>query len=101
MNKPAEKPALLLISRNFPPLLGGMERLNQKMLAELAKDYKTGLVGPQGAKAIDKAPRHIWECPSSPLGKFIVYALIKAIRASQQLKPQIILAGSGLTAPIA
>lgn len=101
MNKPAEKLALLLISRNFPPLLGGMERLNQKMLAELAKDYKTGLVGPQGAKAIDKAPRHIWECPSSPLGKFIVYALIKAIRASQQLKPQIILAGSGLTAPIA
>ena len=55
----------------------------------------------EGAKAIDKAPRHIWECPSSPLGKFIVYALIKAIRASQQLKPQIILAGSGLTAPIA
>ncbi len=100
MNTPAEKPCVLLVSRNFPPLLGGMERLNQKMLAELATDYETALVGPEGAKAIDNAPSHTWECPSGSLGKFIVHAFVKTIRASYQLKPQIILAGSGLTAPI-
>jgi len=100
MNTSAEKPCVLLVSRNFPPLLGGMERLNQKMLAELASDYETALVGPEGAKAIDNAPSHTWECPSDSLGKFIVHALVKTIKASYQLKPQIILAGSGLTAPI-
>ncbi len=100
MNTSTEKPTLLLVSRNFPPLLGGMERLNQQMLIELAHDYETGLVGPQGAQVINETPNHLWQCPSSSLVKFIFYAFFKALQASKHLKPKLILAGSGLTAPI-
>ena len=97
---PVNKPTLLLISRNFPPLLGGMERLNQQMLNELARDYTTGLVGPQGARPAHTSPEHLWECPIAP-GKFIFHAIIKTLQAVRRLRPSIVLAGSGLTAPIA
>lgn len=97
---PAAKLPILLITRNFPPLRGGMERLNQHMLIELAHTYKTGLVGPKGAQANTVASDYIWECPL-PIHKFLICTIFKAICAARQLRPLIVIAGSGLTAPIA
>lgn len=94
-------PSTLLITRNFPPLLGGMERLNRHLLIELSQAYKVGLVGPRGARKDSAAPSHLWECSSSPPHKFLACAAVKAVAAAKQLKPQIVIAGSGLTAPIA
>lgn len=96
-----DTPSALLITRNFPPLLGGMERLNRHMLIELSQAYKVGLVGPRGARKDSAAPSHLWECPFSPLHKFLACATVKAVLAVKQLRPQIVIAGSGLTAPIA
>ncbi len=100
-DSPAAKFPILLITRNFPPLLGGMERLNQHMLIELAHTYKTGLVGPKGARANTAASGYIWECPFMPIHKFLICTIFKAICAARQLRPIIVIAGSGLTAPIA
>ncbi len=95
-----KKPVLLLVSRNYPPLVGGMERLNQKMLLELAKDYQTVLVGPEHAPVVDGVPEHLWQCSMAAPGRFLVSALFKTLVAARRLKPDIVLAGSGLTAPI-
>jgi len=94
-------PSVLLITRNFPPLLGGMERLNRHLLIELSQVYRVGLVGPKGAREDSAAPQRLWECPPSPLYKFLAWATVQAIVAARQLRPQIVIAGSGLTAPIA
>lgn len=42
---------ILLITRNMPPLVGGMERLNWHMADELAKRANMAVIGPRGAKA--------------------------------------------------
>jgi hypothetical protein len=42
---------LLLVTRNFPPLWGGMERLNQHLADELALEYDVRLIAPEGAEA--------------------------------------------------
>ena len=34
---PERRPRILLVTRNLPPLVGGMERLNWHMAEELAK----------------------------------------------------------------
>ena len=57
---------LLLISRNFPPLVGGMERLNHHVLLELERDYAVDLVGPQGATAFVPHP-NVFEPVPPPL----------------------------------
>ncbi len=42
-------PRILLITRNLPPLVGGMERLNWHMADELAKQAEVRVVGPSGS----------------------------------------------------
>ena len=95
------KPRTLLITRNFPPLVGGMERLNQHIFLELSRGFHMGLVGPRGAYSTLRRTRQVWECPVIPLPKFLFCASIKGIQSALRLRPRIILAGSGLTAPIA
>lgn len=43
---------ILLITRNLPPLVGGMERLNWHMADELAKRAEVRVVGPVGSAAL-------------------------------------------------
>jgi len=45
---PPSRPRILLITRNLPPLVGGMERLNWHLAEELAKQAQVHIVGPQG-----------------------------------------------------
>ncbi|HET6587310.1 MAG TPA: hypothetical protein VFG67_06005 [Oleiagrimonas sp.] len=43
---------ILLITRNLPPLVGGMERLNWHMAEELAKVAEVRIIGPAGSAAL-------------------------------------------------
>ncbi len=36
---PTQRPYLMHITRNYPPLWGGMERLNWRMVQELVRRY--------------------------------------------------------------
>ncbi|MES1952402.1 group 1 glycosyl transferase [Salinisphaera sp. S4-8] len=92
---------ILIITRNLPPLLGGMERLNWHMAAELAKYAEAHIVSPRGSAALKPEAVEVDEVPLSPLWRFIAVATWRAIRVARKLEPDIILAGSGLTAPIA
>lgn len=43
-------PRILIVTRNLPPLVGGMERLNRHMADELSRCHAdVRLIGPRGA----------------------------------------------------
>lgn len=95
------KPRLLLVTRNLPPLVGGMERLNWHMAEELAKTCEVKVIGPTGSAALAPSGVDVREVPLQPLWKFLLAACREARTLARQWKPDIVLAGSGLTAPIA
>lgn len=97
----AMKPRLLLVTRNLPPLVGGMERLNWHMAEELAKTCEVKVIGPTGSAALAPSGVDVREVPLQPLWKFLLAACREARTLARQWKPDIVLAGSGLTAPIA
>lgn len=96
-----ERPRILIITRNLPPLVGGMERLNWHMADELAKQAEVQVVGPKGAAVLKPQSVAITEAPLKPLPLFLLAAFFKGLWLTLRGKPDVILAGSGLTAPIA
>nr|WP_313402588.1 glycosyltransferase family 4 protein [Pseudomonas sp.] len=96
-----KRPRILLITRNLPPLVGGMERLNWHMADELAQQAEVKVIGPRGAAALRPKSVTLTEAPLKPLPLFLVASLLWGLWITLRWKPDVILAGSGLTAPIA
>lgn len=94
-------PRILLITRNLPPLVGGMERLNWHMADELAKQAEVRVLGPKGAAAFKPQSVTLTEAPLKPLPLFLLMTFFKGLWITWHWRPDVILAGSGLTAPIA
>lgn len=92
---------LLLVTRNLPPLVGGMERLNWHMANELACDAEVRIVAPEDSAACAPVGMVVDGVPLRPLWRFLVAAKWRASRVARQWKPNVVLAGSGLTAPAA
>jgi len=92
---------ILLVTRNLPPLVGGMERLNWHMAEELAKVADVRIVGPEGSAALVPVGIEVREAPLKHLWKFLWRARSLARSEARRWKPDVVLAGSGLTAPIA
>lgn len=92
---------VLFISRNMPPLVGGMERLSWHLADELQRRLRLELVAPRGAAAL--APRGVVtaEATLNPLPAFLAQAMLAALRLARKSRPDVVLAGSGLMAPIA
>lgn len=95
------RPRILLVTRNLPPLVGGMERLNWHMAEELAKVSEVRVIGPEGSAAVAPTGVTVREAPLHPLWKFLLHARSLTRREAKQWKPDLVLAGSGLTAPLA
>jgi phosphatidylinositol alpha-1,6-mannosyltransferase len=95
------RPRLLLITRNFPPLWGGMERLNWHLAEELSKTFDVRVVAPVGAAEHAPGAVSVREVPLQPLRRFLTAAALAALAEARRFRPQIVLAGSGLTAPMA
>jgi phosphatidylinositol alpha-1,6-mannosyltransferase len=94
-------PASLLVTRNFPPLVGGMEKVNQHLLASLAELGPVALSGPEGATAHANAGALVAESPLKPLPRFLLGCAWRGWSLARLLKPTLVMAGSGLAAPIA
>lgn len=92
---------VLLVTRNLPPLVGGMERLNWHLAQELSVDCEVCVISPVGTEALAPAGVSVLEVPLSPLGFFLFSAFFTAVRRAWLWQPDIVFAGSGLTAPIA
>lgn len=91
---------ILFVTRNFPPLIGGMERLAHNAYMQLGRHFSCDLVGPRGSGEHAGAAGRVHECTTRPLAAFLASALLKTLRASRRTRYDIILAGSGVTAPI-
>ncbi|RFF27649.1 MULTISPECIES: glycosyltransferase family 4 protein [unclassified Wenzhouxiangella] len=89
------KPVAMLVSRNLPPLQGGMERLNQHVFLELRQACDVSIIGPRGAKRYLRDARRVQTCPVTPVSLFLACASVKAVRSARRHHPVLILAGSG------
>src|SRR5690606_19314367 len=85
---------ILMITRNFPPLVGGMERLNQKIHEILTKENNVTLLGPKGAEQFSGS-NDVYEFPSSPVWAYLISSIIKALLLSKKQKYDMIFCGSG------
>jgi len=92
---------ILLVTRNLPPLRGGMERLNLHMAIELASAFDVDVIGPSGCGVHLPNAIHAQEVPHRPIWRFLPTMFVRALRLARKRRPAFILAGSGLTAPIA
>ncbi len=95
------RPRILLLTRNYPPLWGGMERLVWRMSQELARRADLRLVVPHGGAPHAPPDTATAEVPGRPLGRFLLSSARAALRLARRVRPAWVLAGSGLLAPAA
>ncbi len=95
----AEGHRILLVTRNLPPLLGGMERLNWHMVEQLLLHAQVTVVAPAASQL--PAGASLQGVAGKPIWKFLAGATRAALREARRWRPELVLAGSGLTAPIA
>jgi len=93
MATPAEKPHILLITRNLPPLTGGMERLLQNLAYGIAQYADLTVIGPRGcAKHLpDDVTVHE---TSSTLVPFLLGSTLLALVACRKTPFNVIIGGS-------
>lgn len=91
---------ILIITRNLPPLVGGMERLNWHIADELSQKNDVFILSHIKAKHLSPAQCSFYGVPLNPLPLFLIFAFFKAFFICLIQKPDVIFAGSGLTAPI-
>lgn len=91
---------ILIITRNLPPLIGGMERLNWHIADELSKDNDIILLSHSEAKPMAPSNCDFYGVRLNPLPIFLIIVFIKTFILCLQKKPDILFAGSGLIAPI-
>lgn len=94
------KPDVLIVTRNLPPLIGGMERLLWHAVDELRKEYRVHVVGPAGC--IQTLPHDVLakDVQVRPLFFFFLRASLEALKTALRYRPHVVFAGSGITAPI-
>jgi phosphatidylinositol alpha-1,6-mannosyltransferase len=92
------KPKVMLITRNLPPLVGGMERLMHNLVTGLAGYATVTVLGPTGCA--DFLPKNlvVHEFPEK-LVPFISRSTWRAVRLCRQNHFDIIIGGSGLVSP--
>lgn len=96
----AFRPRVLLITRNLPPLRGGMERLNLHLALELSSHYSLAVCGPRGCSAyLPRLGAGVAEVPHRPLALFVLACGISSLGTLLRFRPHLVIAGSGLTAP--
>ncbi|GMQ91338.1 MAG: glycosyltransferase family 4 protein [Gammaproteobacteria bacterium] len=92
------KKRVLFITRNMPPLVGGMERLMEHTFQELAHNYTVDLIGPKGCeKFVGNYASKITTCSVSSISFFILQTLFKSIIMVMRTRYDLVFAGSGTT----
>lgn len=91
---------VLLVTRNLPPLVGGMERLNWHIADELSQEHEVSIISHNIAKKLAPQKTKIYSAPLKPLSLFLLCSFLHAFWICLTKKTDILFAGSGLTAPI-
>lgn len=85
---------MLMVSRNFPPLIGGMERLNFNIYKSLEKNFDVDVAGPNGSSRFFRC-KNVVEFPFFPLWKYVAFSLVKTVFFSVNKKYEFVFCGSG------
>ena len=92
---------ITLITRNFPPVSGGIERLVHQVYLKLNRRHRCDLVGPKGCKDYADTRYTVIETPASPVPLFLGLSFFKSLgHLLRNGPPDIIVGGSGLMAPV-
>jgi phosphatidylinositol alpha-1,6-mannosyltransferase len=92
---------ITLITRNFPPLTGGMERLVHQIYLQLVKRHQCNLVGPGGCQEFTEPGHRVIETKVSPTSLFLILSLLKSVFCHVVgPRPDVVIGGSGLVAPV-
>lgn len=90
--------SVLIISRNLPPLIGGIERLLAHTIEALEGRFKLEVWGPTGCRTYLPASVKVVELPTAvPL--FLAQAYARLL--SQRISASVVLAANGVVAPLA
>jgi phosphatidylinositol alpha-1,6-mannosyltransferase len=92
---------VLLVTRNYRPLLGGMEKFNERLFVEIARQCDAAIAGPAGCGEHVPAGCEWAEAGGSSMPVFLARLTRAALSLARKFRPDVVLAGSGLTAPIA
>ncbi len=93
------RPSVLVVTRNFPPLTGGMERLMRHTVDALAERYDVTLIGPAGCRDARQPLHRVIECPAAPL-PFLLAAFVRGVVHCLRARHEMVFGGSGLVAPV-
>ena len=94
------RPRVLVVTRNLPPAHGGMERLLEALINVLAQFCELAVVGPRDAAGLPVLnDLDMTGCPMQPATRFLLACQLAAWKVARRLRPQVIIAGSGLVAP--
>ncbi len=91
--------SILVVTRNFPPLTGGMERLMHRSVATLACHFDVTLIGPSGCGKYVPENVAVIECPPAPFS-FLAMALLRGWVRCRKTAFELVLGGSGLVSPV-
>lgn len=95
----ADRDFMLLVTRNLPPLVGGMERLMQHTAEGLAEVTDLAVIGPSGCRQYLPAQAQVVELDPRP-AIFLPLALLHAVGICWRRRPRCVLGGSGLLGPV-
>ncbi|MEM8561268.1 MAG: glycosyltransferase family 4 protein [Pseudomonadota bacterium] len=97
MKGKSSKPHILLITRNLPPLIGGMEKLIHRIALGISQYSDLTIIGPKGCS--QHLPNHIKtiEAPKN-LAPFLFLSTSFAIRELRAGRYDLLIGGSGITA---
>ena len=88
---------VVMITRNFPPLIGGMEKLNFNIYKYLTSITDVHLIGPRGAEKFIDSSATLNTFPIKPLWLYILISLLRSISLFYK-KPELVFCGSGAAA---
>ncbi len=91
---------LLVLTRNFPPTIGGIERVVAEAVRALSLDFEVNVIGPKGAGRQGDGFDYRGIAPQ-PKSAFFAVSAIQAVQTAGRLRPAWVLAGSGAMAPAA
>jgi phosphatidylinositol alpha-1,6-mannosyltransferase len=94
----AKRKKVLLVTRNLPPLVGGMERMMHQFTVGLLQYTELTVIGPKGCKQ-HLPPEVTVRETSSQLGLFLLFSTWLALLACRKTRFDVVIGGSGLIGP--
>lgn len=92
-------PRLIFFSRNFPPLIGGIEHLMHSVFLCVKEDYDVVIVGPRGSKGYADGAIKVYELPINIAG-YLIVSFILVPYLVFRYKPAFVVGANGLMAPL-